>query len=91
MLKPDEFYEEFYKIILSYKELMIKIGVDKPVFVVDTQLKNKLDYYLNQENSMMRLCDKSTAGDVMLLPMIKNAIGCVHGVIIVEDTFRRLP
>lgn len=91
MLKPDEFYEEFYKLILSYKELMIKIGVDKPVFVVDVQLKNKLDYFINQENSLMRLCEAANAGDVESLFNIKNAIGCVHGVVIVEDTCRRLP
>lgn len=91
MLKPDEFYEEFYKLILSYKELMIKIGVDKPVFVVDVQLKNKLDYFINQENSLMRLCEAANAGDVESLSNIKNAIGCVHGVVIVEDTCRRLP
>lgn len=90
MLKPDEFFEEFYKLILSYKELMHKIGIDKPVFVVDIQLKSKLDYFINQENSLMRLCEAANAENVESLSSIKNAIGCVHGVIIVEDTCRRL-
>lgn len=90
MLKPDEFFEELYKLILSYKKLMRKAGIDKPVFVVDVQLKNKLDYFINQENSLMRLCEAANAGDVESLSNIKNAIGCVHGVVIVEDTCRRL-
>lgn len=91
MLKPDEFFEEFYNLILSYKKMMIEIGVDKPVFVVDMQLKSKLDYFINQENSLMRLCEAANAEEVESLSNIKNAIGCVHGVIIVEDVCRRLP
>lgn len=70
---------------------MIEIGVDKPVFVVDMQLKSKLDYFINQENSLMRLCEAANAEEVESLSNIKNAIGCVHGVIIVEDVCRRLP
>ena len=91
MLNHDEFFEEFYNLILSYKKMMIEIGVDKPVFVVDMQLKSKLDCFINQENSLMRLCEAANAEEVESLSKIKNAIGCVHGVIIVEGVCRRLP